>query len=178
MAKRVYIMQVLIPLLALALLSVAVTVPWYTWPREKARTASCLSNMKSLALATLTYAQDHDERLPPAPKVALKRNLDEGRLKDGPIDLAQYFAADDWHRQIHYRNPQVFMCPSTRSICSYEFNAKVYGARLPELKGVGSTVLEYEAGFLTGSPRGPHLKGYNTTYCDGHAKWLPGSDGR
>ncbi|PIU63131.1 MAG: hypothetical protein COS85_16630 [Armatimonadetes bacterium CG07_land_8_20_14_0_80_59_28] len=32
--------------------------------REKARTASCQSNMKQVALAYIMYAQDYDERLP------------------------------------------------------------------------------------------------------------------
>ncbi|MGC8832728.1 MAG: DUF3352 domain-containing protein, partial [Armatimonadota bacterium] len=34
--------------------------------REKARQATCMSNMKQLALAMLQYAQDWDEKLPPA----------------------------------------------------------------------------------------------------------------
>lgn len=90
--------------------------------------------------------------------------------------LARYLSADDWRRRIHYINGNVFFCPSTRSLYSYQFNDDLYGVSLRDCdgwpEGLTFALLEYETGFLTGLPVGPHSKGYNTTYCDGHAKWM------
>lgn len=137
--------------------------------RETERQYTCISNMKSLALSTLAYAGDWDGRLPPAPKVRFRRSLEEGRVTGGPVDLARYFPPDDWHRQIHYRNSQVFICPSTRSVYSYEFFYPLYGVRLEQC---GSAIMECETGFMEGRPPGPHRSYYNVTYCDGHASWI------
>ena len=158
--------------LALVLLALAAKVPWYTRPREKARQTTCLANMKSLALCTLTYAHDWDDHLPPVPRHAKPSGPVDGWIRS--TDLSKYFPPDDWHRQIHYINDQVFICPSTRNVYSYDFNASLYGVRLKGLQSPAETLLEFEAGFLTGSPPGPHLNGYNTTYCDGHGAWRPG----
>ncbi|MCE5240970.1 hypothetical protein LLH23_21115 [bacterium] len=129
--------------------------------------------MKSLAFCTLQYATDSDERLPPRPAVAFHPDLAAGLVSTGPPDLAKCFPPDDWHRQIRYRNGQVFVCPSTGSIYSYDFNLQVYGVVAEKLEDPDKTVMEFENGFLTGSPRGPHQGGYNTTYCDGRGAWVP-----
>jgi hypothetical protein len=147
-------------------------MPEWGHNRRYARRTSCLSNMKSLAIATLSYTEDWDGRLPPAPRTPVALGLEAGILRTGPSDLAQYFPADDWHRQIHYRNDEVFVCPSTRSIYSYDFSPQLYGVNVARVKEPEMTVMEFEKGYLTGSPPGPHIKGYNTTYCDGRAAWV------
>ncbi|MBU0610902.1 MAG: hypothetical protein KKI08_23685 [Armatimonadetes bacterium] len=138
-------------------------------PRGRPRQESCLSNMKSLALATLSYAHEWDGKLPPRPRMMVSKTLAEG-VGEG-VDLAQLVPPDDWRRQIHYRNNQVFVCPSTHSIYSYDFSPGVYGAECGKLTDPGKTVMEFEKGFLTGSPPGPHNGDYNVTFCDGHGKW-------
>ncbi len=143
------------------------TVPYYLMRKESARRATCISNMKSLALCTLTYAQDWDGRLPPRPARHLHRALAEGGGLG--VDGTDLFPPDDWHRQIRCRNDQVFVCPSARSIHSYDFNGRVYGGQLSKLEA-GNTVMEFEKGFFAGAPPGPHHQGYNLTFCDGHAK--------
>lgn len=144
------------------------------WPhREHARRSSCLSNMKSLALATLEYAHDCDDRLPPAPlQVTPVGPVD---VRDKATDMAAYFPVDDWHRRIQYRNDQVFVCPSTGDIYSYQFNAAAYGLTTRQMPNPGRMLLEYETGYVTGMPEGPHDGGYNVTYCDGHATWRKSS---
>jgi hypothetical protein len=156
--------------LILIVLAAIVLPPMLVPSREKDRQTSCLSNMRSLALCTLEYAADFDQRLPPRPAHLFNRTLAEG-VGVG-TDLSKLCPPDDWRRQIRYRNDQVFMCPSTRSMYSYEFNAQVYGLRLPEMTNTSGTIMEYDAGFVTGTPRGPHHEGYDVTFCDSHAKWL------
>lgn len=43
----------------------AILFPVFAKAREKARTASCMSNLGQIALALHMYAQDHDDRFPP-----------------------------------------------------------------------------------------------------------------
>ena len=47
-----------IPILA------AILFPVFAQAREKARFASCMSNVKQSSLAALMYLQDYDERMP------------------------------------------------------------------------------------------------------------------
>ncbi|MEZ8217237.1 prepilin-type N-terminal cleavage/methylation domain-containing protein [Candidatus Fervidibacteria bacterium JGI MDM2 SSWTFF-3-K9] len=53
-------------LTVIAIISVlaAILLPVLHQAREKARQATCISQLKQLASATLMYAQDHDEVLP------------------------------------------------------------------------------------------------------------------
>lgn len=142
--------------------------------RQKARQSSCLANIKSLALQTLQYAEDWDGRLPPPSAAATNASLAAGKVRGAPIDLSRFFLPDDWHRLIAYRNSQVFVCPSTRSIYSYDLHQQVCGAEVDKLAHPAETVMEFEKGFLNGAPPGPHHQGYNLTFCDGHAKWAMG----
>ena len=42
----------------------AILFPVFAKAREKARQASCVSNVKQIGLGILMYASDYDERLP------------------------------------------------------------------------------------------------------------------
>jgi prepilin-type processing-associated H-X9-DG protein len=44
----------------------AILFPVFAQAREKARATVCISHLKQVGMATLMYAQDNDERLPPA----------------------------------------------------------------------------------------------------------------
>ena len=63
--------------------------------REKARQASCLSNVRQLLTAILSYSQDYDERLPLTP--------DPGALS--------YLWWDNTV-QPYIKNRQILKCPS------------------------------------------------------------------
>jgi len=63
MRKGFTLIELLVVIAIIAILA-AILFPVFAKAREKARQSSCLSNMKQLALATLQYAQDYDERLP------------------------------------------------------------------------------------------------------------------
>lgn len=164
-------------LIAIALLIVAAALPVHRACREKVRHGQCLSNLKRLSLCTITYAVEWDERFPARPSVLISHSLEDG--KGLAPDLARYLPPDDWRRRIHYINDNVFFCPTTRSLYSYEFNANLYGVQWRSIAEPSYTPLEYDAGFATGAPPAPHREapydGYNTSYVDGHVFWMPGA---
>jgi prepilin-type N-terminal cleavage/methylation domain-containing protein/prepilin-type processing-associated H-X9-DG protein len=57
------LIELLVVIAIIAILA-AILFPVFAKAREKARQASCLSNVKQLGLAFLQYAQDYDELLP------------------------------------------------------------------------------------------------------------------
>jgi len=134
----------------------------YTWPlvapvfiraRDKARQASCMSNLKQLALAFLLYAQDNDEHLP---------------------------AASDWKRPIfdYHRNDAILHCPSDESSAgglSYFFNAALGGKDLGGIADPAGTILMADGKPGSGGPERlipRHNGGVNCAFVDGHVKWL------
>ncbi len=62
--RRGFTLIELLVVIAIIAILAAILFPVFAKAREKARQASCLSNEKQLALGTLMYAQDYDERLP------------------------------------------------------------------------------------------------------------------
>ena len=57
------LIELLVVIAIIAILA-AILFPVFARAREKARQASCLSNVKELTLAIMMYTQDYDERLP------------------------------------------------------------------------------------------------------------------
>ncbi len=57
------LIELLVVIAIIAILA-AILFPVFAQAREKARSASCLSNEKQLATAAIMFAQDHDERFP------------------------------------------------------------------------------------------------------------------
>jgi len=58
------LIELLVVIAIIAILA-AILFPVFAKAREKARQTACLSNMKQLALATLMYTSDYDERIMP-----------------------------------------------------------------------------------------------------------------
>jgi prepilin-type N-terminal cleavage/methylation domain-containing protein/prepilin-type processing-associated H-X9-DG protein len=63
MRKGFTLIELLVVIAIIAILA-AILFPVFAKAREKARQASCASNMKQLVLASLMYAQDYDEIMP------------------------------------------------------------------------------------------------------------------
>jgi len=59
------LIELLVVIAIIAILA-AILFPVFAQAREKARSASCLSNQKQIALAFSMYSQDYDETYPPA----------------------------------------------------------------------------------------------------------------
>ncbi|GAB4462668.1 MAG: hypothetical protein OHK0029_29920 [Armatimonadaceae bacterium] len=126
------LIELLVVIAIIAILA-AILFPVFAQAREKARQASCLSNMKQMALAVLMYAQDYDEANPMASGYAGQSNW--------------WDASWVTMTQPYIKNIGIFRCPSdsaalttgwVREGISYSINAYVdgfwegkYGATTP-----------------------------------------------
>jgi len=60
------LIELLVVIAIIAILA-AILFPVFAQAREKARQASCLSNMKQIGLGMTMYVQDYDETFPHSP---------------------------------------------------------------------------------------------------------------
>ncbi len=91
------LIELLVVIAIIAILA-AILFPVFARAREKARTASCQSNLKQLALGFAMYAQDYDERLP---------RWHWGLDRYEPTARIWY-----WQIYPYVKNEQLFSCPS------------------------------------------------------------------
>ena len=97
MRRKGFTLIELLVVIAIIAILAAILFPVFARAREKARQTSCLSNLKQLGLAALSYAQDYDELLPKA------RNWNHQQ--------GMWFAS----LYPYVKNSQVFQCPSLLS---------------------------------------------------------------
>ncbi len=91
------LIELLVVIAIIAILA-AILFPVFARAREKARQASCQSNLKQLMTATLMYAQDYDELLP-----CWERDTDDEDLSPLPPGRSVY---------PYINNLGIFVCPS------------------------------------------------------------------
>lgn len=146
----------------------AILFPVFAQAREKARQASCLSNMKQMSLGLLMYQQDYDERMPPAQSWM---NVSVPYIKD----------------------EQVFHCPSVstqnKQNYGYGFNSQLSQMTTEKLTkrnvNFATMPMLYESSRLgrnehdalksvVNPPRHGSNRGNNFSYLDGHAKYKLG----
>lgn len=119
--------------------------------------SQCQSNLKQQMLAVFQYAQDYDERLPPAREW---------------VDVLQPYI----------KSEQVFQCPALSKGGNgngYAYNQYLSRATQPAIAELAKTINIYE----TSNPKrnwfGPgtgrayrHQDGWNLAFADGHVKWF------
>ena len=196
--KRGFTLIELLVVIAIIAILAAILFPVFAKAREKARQASCASNLKQIALAMLMYAQDYDEQF----------------VRYYDANPARYA----WMEKImpYMKNSQILICPSgvgtnCQSInhppettkrarmgaTSYSMNIVrlpysggsfygIYGHEaLAKIEAPASMVMvgegpceriwgeAYIARFNAHDNRyARHNGGGNFAFCDGHVKWL------
>jgi prepilin-type N-terminal cleavage/methylation domain-containing protein/prepilin-type processing-associated H-X9-DG protein len=193
--RRGFTLIELLVVIAIIAILAAILFPVFAKAREKARQTSCLSNVKQLGLALLSYAQDYDERLAPWQYL---------------IGAAWYYYPQFYMPYV--KNSQIWVCPSrsgayaTPYYCSnayphYGYSCSICKATRATVAGscpnwtynniallspASEWVLLAESSQDTpdigrGSSRTgsttqwvvhPHNEGRNYLFVDGHAKWL------
>ena len=184
--KGFTLIELLVVIAIIAILA-AILFPVFARAREKARTASCQSNVKEIMLAVLMYAQDYDERLVPRYVYAF----------DGAI-----FAAQQTLLQPYIKNCQVFVCPSDKdfgaecgnlnytdnALGGYGTNYTWQGDHLVASRSLSECQEPAERIFLGDRDSAfggtwysirpdacladRHSGGANLGFLDGHVKWL------
>jgi prepilin-type N-terminal cleavage/methylation domain-containing protein/prepilin-type processing-associated H-X9-DG protein len=186
MTRRGFTLIELLVVIAIIAILAAILFPVFAKAREKARQASCLSNVKQIGLALMQYAQDYDEALPAA----------------GWVDTAIWpngaSGGNPWHMRIYpyVKNVQAFNCPSASYAWAGEPSTSIkygYNASLPSYCSLGTIVYPAATILVTDSDgagsyscfyyayTGPsaarymgvrHNEGCNLNFADGHAKWM------
>ncbi|MBC8104215.1 MAG: DUF1559 domain-containing protein [Cytophagales bacterium] len=113
------LIELLVVIAIIAILA-AILFPVFAKAREKARQATCASNLKQMGLGILQYAQDYDETMVP-------RRL-QGATNQGWTQLMQPY----------FKNQQVFACPSNPS------NARSF---VDDALGLASYAANFQGGF-------------------------------
>ena len=177
MSRHGFTLIELLVVIAIIAILAAILFPVFAKAREKARQSSCLSNVKQLMVAVLSYAQDYDEMLP-------------GYYFSGVTNTS----ADQWFEVLtpYMKNTGILVCPSANTVNpGYGWNYRwiSYGVRDPaytvtslgELTAPSTTVILSDSNqyyvrgpsITTASywPPGRHNEGANFGLADGHAKW-------
>ncbi|MCD6351805.1 MAG: DUF1559 domain-containing protein [Armatimonadetes bacterium] len=199
--RRGFTLIELLVVIAIIAILAAILFPVFAKAREKARQASCASNLKQLGLASLMYAQDYDEKWAPGYRAAGANEYD-------PVfNVTRTRWAAWWSNLYPYiKNAQIFACPSVGGHCDYSYNPWVmqrgytgpFTSKLGQVTAPAATILLYDAwrgdrpcGYPLGTvASGPncrartcgkyngtdyasrHNDGGNIVFCDGHVKWL------
>lgn len=141
MNRRGFTLIELLVVIAIIAILAAILFPVFAKAREKARQASCLSNIKQIGLGLMQYVQDYDEKMPRHYYPMSSHTLPDGRTSSDMI----------WGEMIYpyVKNIQVFVCPSDseamawNSGSTYNYAYNYYGDGAINHKSLGD--LRYPA---------------------------------
>ncbi|MGC9317154.1 MAG: DUF1559 domain-containing protein [Armatimonadota bacterium] len=168
MTRRGFTLIELLVVIAIIAILAAILFPVFARAREKAKQASCLSNVKQLGLACTMYAQDYDDHLP---CVCMYYDLPSGLL-------VRY-----WYNAVepYIKNTDVLTCPSApQQTPGYGWNYPHAGYRLDRNNQVNRSNIEFPAEMMLfgdSDPEGSSSTWYRLfLYCaaEGHWPFPPG----
>jgi prepilin-type N-terminal cleavage/methylation domain-containing protein/prepilin-type processing-associated H-X9-DG protein len=182
------LIELLVVIAIIAILA-AILFPVFARAREKARQASCSSNLKQMELAAQMYKADYDER-----HVWDRMSTANAVLPTGPYATPyggnMYFWTDILNPYI--KNSQLWICPSdgTGTTCcvpiprSYQPNTETVGTSDSQIADPAGTIHIMESNYnsrahytdpgsynMPGTPASRHNNGWNIAFADGHVKW-------
>src|SRR2546425_162100 len=99
--RRGFTLIELLVVIAIIAILAAILFPVFAQARDKARSASCLSNMMQIGKGLMMYAQDYDEKT-------------TWFWNNGAANAAKDTLAGYWYQLLlpYTKNVQVFICPS------------------------------------------------------------------
>jgi prepilin-type N-terminal cleavage/methylation domain-containing protein len=101
------LIELLVVIAIIAILA-AILFPVFAQAREKARQATCLSNLKQLSLGVLMYVQDYDELFPPV----------AGLVYKSPVGTSNCMECNGWQllTKPYTKNDNIYLCPDWQRI--------------------------------------------------------------
>lgn len=104
--NRAFTLIELLVVIAIIAILAAILFPVFAQAREKARSASCLSNTRQISTGYAMYIQDYDENFPPT--------VTERQAPPGTPDTAEARAPFSYRVRInpYVKSQDIFKCPS------------------------------------------------------------------
>jgi len=190
----------LLVVIAIIAIMAAILFPVFAQAREKARQATCLSNLRQIDVATQMYMQDYDEAVPWSclGRIWTKRAYPNVRPDDVyVVEMVRPYA----------KNDMIWYCPSTgpsyvwkeawKEPFSYNGSSYLFNMMCIQVNSCAPNVWS-KSGFFAGKPLAlfpapalaplyydmpyhvpgaPHNSLFNVAYLDGHAKAIRQRDG-
>jgi len=192
-SRRAFTLIELLVVIAIIAILAAILFPVFAQAREKARQASCLSNQKQYATATLMYVQDYDETFP------FSANLNGQCVDTFYSVVSPYVKNNEINRcpsekdAINTQLTTGAPCPNTPPWTSIVVNGGLMtngffpGAMpiaLAAVQNTTGTILLYDGNVGTSPYPGMqvqlvqarHSTTFNAAWVDGHASSIPATD--
>lgn len=185
--RRGFTLIELLVVIAIIAILAAILFPVFARAREKAKQASCQSNLKQIALAVIMYAGDYDAQMPGytelnpgnswwytkvAPYVKNTQILQctTNNIWHNPIMYGPWFGLWSWTNKISVDDTTH---PSTTAFL-YEGECAVYNHTSGIVRPRHSNCPATDAApssYAINADYGAHNGGENMMFIDGHVKW-------